>query len=198
VAFESLLRPEYNQITDEISNLAVGPYGILQDINFWVSGVLLLGFSVGVRAGLASNGRAAWAGPGFVALAGIALFLVGFFAADLPGAPTTLHGTIHLVLSIVTFISLTAAVWTVRSAQMDDSRWSRFYNASLGFGIAAFLALLLLFGVSLPTEQGLVERILVGVLFLWVGVTGAELFVLDWTDPRDSRSQPATPQRSAP
>jgi hypothetical membrane protein len=44
VAIESLSLPDHSQISDYISDLGVGQYAILQDINFWIFGILVFLF----------------------------------------------------------------------------------------------------------------------------------------------------------
>jgi hypothetical membrane protein len=181
VVAESLLEPNYSQIADHVSDYAVGPYGLLQDINFWITGVLLLCFSGGLRAGLQDGGWTARVGPGLVAIAGVMAILVGVFVTDLEGAPTTVHGTFHTAFSFIAFASLTGAAWVVRAAQLDDPRWNSFVTISTCLAIAASVGLLLLFSVSLPGVAGLVERIPLAALFLWVGITGGKLFSVSST-----------------
>ena len=51
VVFESLLRPGYSQISDEISYLGVGPYSYIQNANFIISGFLAVVFAPVLGAG---------------------------------------------------------------------------------------------------------------------------------------------------
>ena len=54
VVFESILRPGYSQISDEISYLGVGPYSYIQNANFIISGLLVVVFALGLGASSSS------------------------------------------------------------------------------------------------------------------------------------------------
>jgi len=178
VVVEGLLEPRYSQVVDTISDYAVGPNGFLQDLSFWITGLLLVAFSIGLRNGLPAKEPGGKVAPLLLLVTGVCVFLVGFFVADLPGAPVTVHGDIHIALSFVAFVSLAAAIWVTWGAQRADPRWGVFASVSLGFGFAAAFALLVFFGAQLPGLQGLVERLVLGVLFLWVAVTAFGLYHL--------------------
>jgi hypothetical protein len=60
------------------STLALGPLGWLQVLNFAFFGLSLIVFALGLHRGVASSGRISWAGPAFLAIAGIALVLSAF------------------------------------------------------------------------------------------------------------------------
>ena len=52
VIVESLLRPGYSQIFNDVSDLGLGPYSIIQNINFIIFGLLSIGFAIGLGANL--------------------------------------------------------------------------------------------------------------------------------------------------
>ncbi|MGZ7160986.1 MAG: DUF998 domain-containing protein, partial [Methanobacterium sp.] len=52
VIVESLFRPGYSQIFNDVSDLGLGQYSIIQNINFIVFGLLSLGFAIGLGANL--------------------------------------------------------------------------------------------------------------------------------------------------
>jgi hypothetical membrane protein len=180
VVVESLLRPGYSQISGAISDLGVGSDAILQDINFWLTGSLLIAFAAGLSSGLRAGGRAARVAPVLVGVAGVAIFLAGVFPEAF-GQPLAQNATpplypsdIHYAVSIVAFILLLAATFVTWRAQRNDPRWGRSSSISLAFGI---LLLVTFFLMNLPPSlAGLAERLFVGSAFLWVGVTAGRLF----------------------
>ena len=79
------------------SALALGPYGFLQVLNFVLFGVMLMVFAAGLRRGVAAEGRASWAGPACLVVAGVASVLLAFKTDPSMSAKThTWHGLIHL------------------------------------------------------------------------------------------------------
>ena len=55
----SLLRPDYSQIYNFVSDLGVGQYAIIQNVNFVIFGLLSIGLALGLRGSLPSpQGRA--------------------------------------------------------------------------------------------------------------------------------------------
>lgn len=174
VIVESLLRPGYSQISNYISDLGVGPHAILQDINFWATGLLIVAFATGLRAGLGAAGRAASVGPALVGIGGGALFLAGVF----PDNPFPYPGEVHFILSVVAFVAFLAAIFVTRAAQLLDPKWGRFSSFSGVMGILAVVTFALLLTIATPGQAGLVQRLFVAPVFLWIGGTGAKLYWL--------------------
>jgi hypothetical membrane protein len=165
VAIESFLRPGYSQFSSNVSDLGVGPNAVLQSVNFWVTGLLVIAAAVGMRRALDGNAWPARAGPAFVASAGVGLACAGFF----PDSPTPYPGDVHSAVSGFFFLGVLAATFVVRSAQNADPKWAGFGRVSLGFGLAAFVGLFL---IGQP-PIGLFERAYIGILFLWIAITSA-------------------------
>ena len=57
VIIASLLRPGYSQIHTEISYLGIGPYSIIQNMNFIIFGLLSIGFAIGLESSLSTDIR---------------------------------------------------------------------------------------------------------------------------------------------
>ncbi len=111
VIAESLLRPGYSQISDEISSLGVGQYQIIQNLNFIFSGALSILFGLGLGTALISNTsrRSAKITRGTVIVfafgiifAGITLILAGQFR----NIPRLQSNTIICTLLPVLWLSL--------------------------------------------------------------------------------------------
>jgi hypothetical protein len=107
VLVEGATRPGYNAWHHVASTLALGPQGWVLTTAFVVLGALLLCFAAGLRLVL-SPGRGSTWGPILVALMGLAFIGEAIFAQDPalgypPGAAatSTLHGALHLLLSVV-------------------------------------------------------------------------------------------------
>lgn len=148
---QGAVRPGYDPLRHPVSSLSLGPVGWVQMITFWVTGLLVLAFAVGL--GQAGLGRAV---PILIALVGAGLLGAGFCACDPisgypPGspipAPRTAHGIAHDLFSTPVFTALPAAMvvmarrfhrsgergWAVASAVCAPAFFACFVVAAIGF-----------------------------------------------------------------
>jgi hypothetical protein len=142
---EGFTRPGYSQWRHYVSQLATGPGGWIQVINFLVCGSLVIVFAIGVR--LATRSLAA---PILLTLFGIALLMAGVFSTDPalgypPGAPDvhTAHGMIHGLAGLVAFSTLPAAAFVMAAwfARHEPSREWLWYSLGVGLVmVATFIA----------------------------------------------------------
>ena len=186
-----LLPPHYNPISQAESDLGVGPYGWVMNLNFVVRGILSLAFVYGLYR--------AWpnSDPPRLGLALIAAWAVGAFVlaanpADISG-PATLHGQIHLITAFVAFLLMSVGALLVAYAMPAMAPWDRVRAWAQPLSILAFVAMLvLLFTNGIPRiEQhyfGLIERIFLGfaLAFLFVVAWG----LLRWGPPRPVAPRP--------
>lgn len=105
-------RPGYDPIRRFASELSLGDRGWIQITNLVLTGLLLLGFALGLRRTLHA-GKSSVAGPALTAVFGLSLVVGGVAVADpFPGYPPgttgpdtpTLHGTIHDLNGMVCFL----------------------------------------------------------------------------------------------
>jgi MFS family permease len=172
-----LLPPHYNPISEAESNLAVGPFGWIMNLNFL--GRAVTSFAVaGALLGIArvANRRRV---PGLL-LPGLALLAVGgicsavlaFFPTDVAAAgesvvAASVGGTVHLVVATLGFAAALAAIvmltfWISRSGCLSAARRSALVFTVLAIVGAVFLTLTL---TILPSLLGLAERLcLLGIL----------------------------------
>ena len=134
---QGAVRPDYDPLRHPVSALSLGPGGWVQMVTFWLSGLLVVGFAVGLgRTGI---GRAT---PILLAVVGAGILAAGFFACDPisgypPGspipAPRTAHGIVHDIVSTPVFTVLPAAMIVL------TRRWARSGRRALAIvsGVAA-------------------------------------------------------------
>lgn len=170
-----VLRPEDAPATSFVSNYAVGPYG-------WVMTSFFLAFSVSlatlVAALHAAGVRGLAGGLGLCAFVVSALGLVvtAIYPTDLPGAPHTLSGDIHEWSFRVNVLGLLVGVLALTAAlARPPVGWMR-----MGPVRALALAVTLVLALQFATLRkgmpyGLVNRLLVLVVFAWLGVVGYRL-----------------------
>jgi len=171
VAVESLLRPGYSQVYDDISYLGIGPFAIIQNANFIIFGLLLLVFAIGFgRTVQHSSGRGARGVAGIlvvsglgVIFAGVSLLFLAYFA--------------HILATFIAFGAIIAAqLLTWRSLRNTDGKtWGRYRAFSLLSGSLS-LVLLAVFIYSLGTPyHGAMERVFVAVPLAWIVATGIRI-----------------------
>ena len=142
---EGFTRPGYSAWRHYVSQLATGPGGWVQVVNFLVCGTLVLAFALGLR--MATRSIAA---PILLGLFGMALLVAGVFSTDPalgypPGAPVvhTAHGMIHGLAGLLAFSSLPAAAFVMSAwfARHEPRRRWFWYSLAVGLVmIVTFIA----------------------------------------------------------
>jgi hypothetical membrane protein len=102
----------------------------------------------------------------------------GFFPQDLPGAPVTFKGIMHLVVTGLIIPLTILAPILVGKGLRKISSFRSYGNYSVITGIIIFITggITAVFFVNKLPYFGLVERINIGVLQLWMFVTSIKLF----------------------
>lgn len=180
------LPPHYSPVSQQESDLAVGPYGFIMTINFINRGILSLCFlfgmaltigasdSMGVRFRRGAYLFAAWA---------VGALLLAAFPTDVGGAQVTWHGAVHLVIAVVAFIggalgSLYMSLGMLRVPSVERAR-----SLALPISVAAvgLCTVELLGGFFVPhlyaRYGGVTERAFLASVLVWIGVVSARLIV---------------------
>jgi len=167
------LRRDFDPIRRFISELAIGPLGWIQILNFLVSAALIVVFARSLAAQF-SESRPARRGALLLTIAGASMFLSGMFVADPMSLDTvpTWHGIVHTAFGLVVFILIPVSCgYFLRHFRVDE-RWAslRFWTlltilAGVGFWIVLFS---LSFVPELLDLIGLVNRFVVGIWLLWL------------------------------
>lgn len=122
---EGWLRPGYEPTRMFVSELALGPRGWIQIVNFVVFGALFLVFARGVAAEF-REGKASRAGPILLTIIGIGFLASGIFVMD---PVTTLpdqmswHGKLHTLLGAVVFLLMPVSCFVFLRRFRQDSNW---------------------------------------------------------------------------
>ena len=178
---EGATRADYDPLRHPVSSLALGNSGWTQDVNFIVTGLLMLAFAVGLRRAFRPPGGSTW-GPLLVGAWAVGLLGAGVFVTDPvsgypPGTPGRLsgyswHGALHDLLSLTAFVALAAAcfVFGRRFAAGGERGWAT-YSAVTGVAfVGAFILSSAGFGQAegLVDLAGLFQRVAVTVGFGWL------------------------------
>ncbi|MGO4691473.1 DUF998 domain-containing protein [Glaciibacter sp. 2TAF33] len=176
------LLPHYSAVRDAESNLAVGPFGWIMNLNFLGRAATTACAILAIRR-VGRSARRRTVGVSLLAAGGAASALLAFFPTDVApaggagedGVPVITHtsvGIVHLTVATVGFVAALAAVLVLTSwvlavcpGRAPHGRATR--RAAIGFAALATVGLVAL-GLSFtvtPWILGLAERIcLVGIL----------------------------------
>ncbi|GIG92026.1 hypothetical protein Pen02_69620 [Plantactinospora endophytica] len=184
--FDGATRANYDPTYHPVSALSLGSRGWIQITNFVLTGLLVLGFAVGLRRVL-HPGRAGVWGPFAVGVFGLTLLLSGVFVMDPargypPGAPvdgdmSSWPGVLHDNFGIVVFVSVPVACFVLarRSAGRPTGRAWVGYDLLTGL---AGLALFGIFGTAWEADHpstGLIQRAMIAVDWTWITVLALRL-----------------------
>lgn len=181
VMVASMLRPDYSQIHNFVSDLGVGSYALLQNINFIIFGLLSMGLALGLMIGLPTpQGKALKSSIWLVIIFGWCVLLAGVFPEDyLSQGP-------HNLVSSYAFVTIIAAqllIWHgLRNA--DDTIWGKYRTYSIISGLLSLILVILLkFTITYaPDYQGLVQRLFLAIPWIWIGITGLKLYSIKIID----------------
>jgi hypothetical membrane protein len=180
VIVQGILQPDYRHVAMPISALAAWPAGWIQNVNFYVFGVLMVSHAIGLHLGMRAR-RRGWIGPALLALSGVGTVLAGVFpmTRDATGAPMEPAG--HIVAAVVTFLGAGAGLAALSWRMAADPRW----RSLAGYGRACGLAIVGLFvamGLLAAPENGLLhpwfgllQRVMLAVWFPCVVVLATRL-----------------------
>jgi hypothetical protein len=162
---------EYGLVGDTMSELVLGRYGWVQTIAFVAAGIGTLALAYALRE-LTLGAWGSRVASLLVGVYGVGALLVAIFptdpvdrAADVWTQSTT--GMVHVVVSLVSFISMIVAMFVFTRSFHLASRWR-----SLSPWIVLFpaSALLLLMVQSEGPWVGIMQRLMVAVIAAWMTV----------------------------
>lgn len=181
---EQSVVPGYNWISQYGSDLGnyafYGSFAILQNLNFWIFGILVIAFTLGgLRRGLPGS-RAVTITLG---LSGAMFFMAGVFTDQPP--PPGQHLTPHILAGDIGFPSITLCqifVWKRlrHTTAEEESAWRRHRTYSLVSGLLTLLLGINFFYASGSNSAfvGLEQRAFIAVPLSWIEVMALKLFRL--------------------
>ena len=181
---EGALRPAYSAWHHFVSSLSLGERGWVQIVSFVVCGVLVLGFAFGLRSVLHPGRGSTW-GPILVGVFGLSLVGAGLLVTDPllgypPGAPETktVHGALHVLISLVAFASLTAACFVLARRFAGDPAWRGWalYSVATGIVVAVFFVAASAAASPDPSAPaGLLQRLSIIAGWGWLALVALRL-----------------------
>ena len=199
------LPPHYSVVSDAESNLAVGPFGWIMNLNFLGRAVTTLCAIAAInRVGPVTGLRRT--GAVLMAAGGLCSAILAFFPTDVaegPGIPAaTTVGIVHLYVAGLGFLAALAGILTLTRWMRSCTELATAYPAA--FTLAAItavgLASLGLTAAIGPDLLGLAERVCLAGVLGWVLLVCAAIRKLPrqpgpW--PRYRRGPTAEPPRPA-
>ena len=170
--------PGYSLIRDSISSLSLTSLGWLQIIGFLFIGLLVEIFTAGLLFNI-RGARAFRFAIALMVLFGFALLLIGAFRTDPVGAQRTIEGRIHGLAATTAFWLFPAAILALTPSLRKDPNWRAISPYSL---VAAGLAVVLVIMLGALNGEinwfGLLERLVVANMIIWVEVAAVKLMLL--------------------
>jgi hypothetical protein len=176
-----LLPPHYSAISQAESDLAVGPYGYIMTVNFVIRGLLTFVFLIGVLAAT-QLGRNARVGVVLLAVWGAGAYILAAFPTDV-GTVVTLHGTIHNITALVAFTGGAFGTLLLSLHLNAEDRLRRINSTArlvAALGVVMYIATFAAFFIRrLAHVFGLLERLFIGFVLLWMLVVALQLLLSD-------------------
>lgn len=177
VIIESLIQPGYSQIFNDISDLGLGPYGIIQNISFIVFGLLSIGFAIGLGANLPH--RAGKAVKWLVIVFGVCIILAGVTLILTPAGviyakDVVSHGLVSAIAFLVIIVAQFLTWQALRGSNSDI--WGCYRIYSLLSGLLSIFTLIILSYTQFSSFHGATERLFIAVWLIWIEVTGLKLY----------------------
>ncbi len=176
-------REGYSHLSQGISVLSESgaPHAWAQTGNFIVTGLLIVGLSVGLHRGI-GRGSGSIVGPILISAFGtLALILNAIFPADPIGVPETISGTIHSLGAGIGFLSVIAAMFILPRRLKEHKDWRMLRKMSPVFGIASSVLMLSYLFAQEGVVQvwhpwtGLLQRAMGGTVMLWLFLLALQL-----------------------
>ncbi len=177
---EGWFRPGYKPFGMFVSELALGPRGWIQVVNFIVFGALFLVFTGGVAVEF-QVGKASRIGPILLAIIGISFVLSGPFVMDPVTTPRDLmswHGKLHMnVFGALVFSLSPVSCFVFLRRFRDDPKWRtlQWWTIAAGMITAAAVIVMSVEFTQPPAApnafnewRGLIQRIFIITYLSWI------------------------------
>ncbi len=171
----------YNPVSQSMSEIGSvsSPFkDAMNYLGFSLLGVFIMLFSLGFRQHF-KEGLQAKLAFACIAVAGLFMFLVGFFPCDAGCIDVTETGKMHSLTSVVPALLLPIAAIISASIFAQDRRFGKKWGYfSFAAGLLSMSAGPLMFVPEASAYLGLVQRLGIGFSLLWVFLVSVKLFSL--------------------
>lgn len=174
-----LLPPHYSAISQAESDLAIGPYGFLMNINFALRGVLYLIFLVAFMNAIPKEGQSR-SGLILLAISAIGKLIIAFAVTDLTPRPETIHGIIHTLAALISFfcgglgmLLLSRSLRHIPNVRPSPRFLVGLATVTLLWSIIVILTVVVSSKIGV---WGVLERIYTLLFFLWIFIVSLGLW----------------------
>lgn len=189
------LYPGYSWTGMFVSELSLGPYRLVQMLNFVLTGALVLVFGRGLSVHF-SAGAASRAGPALVQCMGVSLMVSRPFTTD-PSAmfdQTSVHGLLHGIFGALFFTLAPVSCFVFFRRFRIDQPWRPLAGWTLAAGVVLSVGIGLLKisqqpGSGLFEWKRLVQRVLLVTLMAWIFVFASRLRRHSWAWKHGAHAQ---------
>ncbi len=190
-----LLEPGYSHMTQMMSILG-GVGGIRGFIfNFGISfiGLLIILFSLGLHKNI-NDKKGSKIGPILLILGGIGLIFSGIFHCNLNCTNVILErnfaGIMHVLFAFIAGMCLAISPFFIFARLRKDPKWKNYSKFTLITGIMAnvpgIIFWITLATVRFPAIQGLIQRLGIIFIFIWVGVMSLKMLKLNMKNKEEN------------
>ena len=169
VVLQGFLLPDYSHVRLPISALAAWPTGWIQNINFYVTGALVMAFALTLHHSVQPTRRGA-AGIALLVLGGLGVMWAGIFPWKMvDGVPT--ETAPHVVGAVMAFAATGLGFIAFSRRMIADARWRDLatYTTATGIAVLVLFVAVGFFaiddGAPLHARAGLLQRVLCAVWF---------------------------------
>jgi hypothetical protein len=177
----ALSTSDYSLVSSSISSLALTRIGYLQTIGFLALGLLIEIFTAGMLFNM-KGARGFHLGIAIFVIFGFAMLLIGAFRTDPAGTTETartIEGRIHGLTAQTAFTLFPFAILFLIPSIRKDPNWKNLFRYT---EVTLILAVVLIVIIKVFPEPnslfGLMERLLVANIILWVEVAAVNLFII--------------------
>jgi len=163
-----------------ISALSAWPWGWLQNLNFFVFGLLMIAFAVDLHRGMRSYRRGI-IGPVLLVLSGIGVLIAGAFPWQRVGGEFIVPAG-HLAGAALTFLGAGTGLIAISRRMTSDRRWRSVASYVLASGVTIVALFLLIMGFARTEDAplhpwvGLLQRLILAAWFPCIILLGLRLW----------------------
>lgn len=174
-----LLPPHYSPLSQSESDLAVGPYGFLMALGFAIGSLLLLLFIVGFMRVIPKQAQSR-AGLILLGIAAICKLIIVFAQTDLTARPYTLHGAIHALAAVLSFLCGAIGIVLLARALRHDPYMRPSPRFLIGWASITLIWTVVVIGTLAVASHigvwGVFERIATALYLSWVFIVSLSLW----------------------
>ena len=175
VVLGGVLTDGYSHVTQKISELGgeEAPYALLQNANFIVMGVLVIGFAWALHRVVGGLG------PVLIGLFGLLSSIAnGLLQCDTACNGETTTGLLHNITGLSGFVAAIAGMIVLGNRWRTDSSWQahvRFTRWMTAIAIVGLVWFVATQAADARSLAGVAQRVFAGGLLVWVGITAWRL-----------------------